>query len=361
MISEHDIEGAEFLDAEYSAMSEHSPVVPCGHSSKAYVILAGLAMAACWVETGHAQQVQPPHKTPESELLSPDDEAMRRKLQPFVHCLNTVGNEMPRLAQAYLQAFAVLNKNPRQEVGALTYGFQQFYTGGVLFTSAAPDECAAGLGKASAMPPADPDLDALATRYATALHQMDIVAPKVETYYKEKNYQDDKMAAGRTMNAEYEPLLKQIRADTHQMFVEVQKRTDAIDARRVDAIAQHDGKHGRWEANAFMVQARVTIRTLDSLLADKALHKDQVVAAVTPLEARYEEADAYFKAHPEENTDDMNLWDKAASSAQDFVTATKQVRRDATDGKPADFTGADIEWARHQYDGLIASANISKR
>lgn len=323
--------------------------------------LVGLAMVACWVGTVHAQQVPPAHKTPESELLSPDDAAIRRKLQPFVHCLNTLGNEMPRLARAYRQAFAVLNKNPRQEVDALTYGFQQFYTSGMLFAKGAPDECAAGLDKASAMPPADPDLDALATHYAAELRQMDTVAPKVETYYKEKNYQDDKMAAGRTMNTEYEPLLKQILADTHQMFVEVQKRTDIIDERRVDAIAQHDGKHGRWEANAFMVQARVTIRTLDKLLADKALNKDQVVGAITPLEARYEEAGAYFKAHPEENTDDMDLWDKVASSGQDFVTAAKQVRRDATDGKPADFTGADIEWAQHQYDGLIGSANISKR
>ena len=325
------------------------------------VVLVGLAMAACRLGTVHAQTAAPQHKTPESELLSPDDVAMRRKLQPFVHCLNTIGNEMPRLAQAYSQAFAVLNRNPRQEVGALTYGFQQFYTGGVLFAKEAPDECAAGLVKASAMQPAYSDLDTLATRYAAELRQMDVIAPKVETYYKEKNYQDDKMAAGRTMNAEYAPLLKQIVADTHQVFAEVQKRTDVIDERRVEAIAQHDGKHGRWEANAFMVQARVTIRTLDKLLADKALNKDQVLAAVTPLEARYEEADAYFKAHPEENTDEMNLWDKVASSGQDFVTATKQVRRDAADGKPADFTGADIEWARHQYDGLVASGNISKR
>ena len=324
-------------------------------------VFVGSAMAAFWAGIAHAQSAAPPHKTPESELLSPDDVAMRRKLQPFVHCLNTIGNGMPRVARAYSQAFAVLDRNPRQEVGALTYGFQQFYTGGVLFAKDAPDECAAGLGKALAITPADPDLDALATRYAAELHQMDGIAPKVETYYKEKNYQDDKMAAGRTMNAEYAPLLRQVVADTHQVFVEVQKRIDVIDERRVEAIAQHDGRHGRWEANAFMVQARVTIRTLDRLLADKALNKDQVLAAVTPLEARYQEADAYFKAHPEENTDEMNLWDKVASSGQDFVTAAKQVRRDAADGKPADFTGADIEWARHQYDGLIASGNISKR
>lgn len=329
--------------------------------SRMHVVVVGSAITACWMGTAIGQQLLPSHKTPESELLSPDDAALRRKLQPFVRCLNTVGNEMPRLAQAYQQAFAILNKNPRQEVGTLTYGFQQFYSGGMLFARNAPAECAAGLEKASAMPPADPDLDALATRYTAGPHQMDIVAPKVETYYKEKNYQDDKMAAGRTMNTEYGPLLKQILADTHQMFIEVQKRTDIIDERRLESIAQHDGKHGRWEANAFMVQARVTIRTLDKLVADKALNKDQVLAAVTPLEARYEEADTYFKAHPEENTDDMNLWDKAASPGQDFVTASKQVRRDAADGKPADFTGADIEWARHQYDGLVGSANISKR
>ncbi len=324
-------------------------------------VVAGVSTAICLAGLAQAQQTPALHKTPESELLSPADAALRHKLHPFVHCLNLLGNEMSTLARAYRQAFVLLNRNPSQEVGSLDYGFQQFYGGGVLFAKTAPDECAAGLGTVQAMPPADPVLDALATRYAAELHAMDVIAPKVETYYQEKNYQDDKMAAGRTMNAQYQPLLKQVLADTHQMFGEVQTRTDEIDGRRVEAIAQHDGKRGRWEANAFVMQARVTIRTLDRLAADKALSKDPLVAAIMPLEARYDEAAAYFKAHPEENTDDMNLWDKVASSGQDFVTAAKQVRRDAAAGKPADFTGADIDAARHEYDGLIASVNISHK
>ena len=52
---------------------------------------AGLAVAACGAGTVHAQPAPVAHKTPESELLSPGDVALRRKLQPFMHCLNLVG------------------------------------------------------------------------------------------------------------------------------------------------------------------------------------------------------------------------------------------------------------------------------
>lgn len=216
-------------------------------------------------------------------------------------------------------------------------------------------KCADGLADVPQLPPADADIEALAARYADNLHKLDEVAPKVEKYYNQQNYKDDAMAAGRTLNTEYEPVLNALAADTRTMFGEVQKRSDGIDERRVDAIAQHDGKRLRWEANAFMLQARTTIHALDRLQSGKA-PKEQVVAAVTPLEARFEEADAYAKAHPEENTDDMNLWKCAYSGAESLVTDAKKVRRAAAEGKPY-----DTEYVRRQYNSLVDNANVCKR
>ena len=325
-----------------------------------YALSAGAALAGCWASLARGQPA-PPVKTPESVLLSPDDQALRRKLQPFVHCLNTVAGELPYLARTYRHAFAVQNKNPHESEVYVDYSFAAQYSGGFLFRGDALAKCTDGLSKVAGMPPPDPDLEALASRYPTDLQRLGAVAPKVETYYKEKNYRDDNMAAGRAMNVEYEQVLKQVLADTHLMFAEVDKRNDIIDEHRVDAIAQHDGKHGRWEANAFMLQARVTMRTLDRLVADKTLGRDQVAAAVRPLEARYEEAKAYFDAHPEENTEDMTLWKEVSADAPDVVTDAKEVRRDAADGNPADEIVRKVDSMRNEYNRAINDANSSKR
>ena len=300
--------------------------------------------------------------TPDKELLSADDLTLRHKLQPFVHCMNNVTHKIALMVRPYHELYAKVSRDPVGASSENNFFWKEYqYSGSLFMGSSAVKDCAAGLAEAAKSPPADATLDKLATTFADDLNQFMALAPKVEAYYDDHDFRDDKMAQGRAMNAEYDPLLRRLLADTHATFVEVGNRNVVLEQHRVDAIEAHDGRHLRWEANAFMLRARLTLRALSALVASHSFSKDAVLAQVTPLEQRYDEAKAYAAAHPEENNDQMNLWSEIASYAEDFVLAAKEARRDATDQPGLEALSNHVERLNYEFDNMIGDANISHR
>ena len=305
--------------------------------------------------------------TPEAQLLSPEDFAARRKLGAFITCLNGVTGIIPNLARPYRDAFRAVGKDPVNGLDRTSYTWM--YQSKFLFhgpeTMGHPptQECADRLTAAVAQPPADEPLDTLSTAYAADLRKLDVLAPKVEAYYNGKDFRDDGMAQGREMNAEYDPLLQRLLAEGHEMFVLTRAQEAVLQQRRLDGIERLDGKQLRWQANAFMVQARTTLDGLQALVAAKKVTKPAVLALVTPLEARFAEASDYAAAHPEENNDDMNLWAKIAghSYAADLMTAAKQARRDADTPGSTGKVSDDAERMAYCFRNMLDYTNSSKR
>ncbi len=300
--------------------------------------------------------------TPDRDLLSAEDLAIRKKLQPFIHCMNNVTHNLALMVRPYHELYAKFSKNPEAATSENVFFWKQYQYSGALFGDGAEAKtCASGLDASTKLPPADQALDDLAVKFAADLRTLDALAPKVETYYDNHDYRDDKMAHGRAMNAEYDPLLQRLVLETHTMFTEVGNRNIVAEHHRVDAIEAHDGRHLRWEANAFMFQARSTLRAMIAIVASKAVTKDAVLAQVTPLEERYSEAKAYAVAHPEEDNNDMDLWSRISGDRDDFMLAAKEARRDATD-KPALQTLSDhVERMNYEFDNMVGSANASQR
>ena len=167
--------------------------------------------------------------------------------------------------------------------------------------------CAKGLDAAVAKPPVDGPLDALAKTTDADLRKLEVIAPEVEAYYNSEDFRDGKMAKGREMNAEYEPLLHSLLEQRQEMFGLSRAREAVLMQHRLDAIDRLNGKQLRWQASAFMLQARTTLDGLAELVKDKKMTETAVLVLVTPLETGFTEAPAYAAAHPEESNYDMNL------------------------------------------------------
>ena len=308
-----------------------------------------------------------PKLTPESQLLSPEDAAAKRKLQPFIHCLNTVSNDLSNMVRPYREMYAAVNKDPVDGAERSSWNTQYQYSGGFMFRENvltkenAVVACANALDAAVKSSPVDPPLDAVGQGFSADLRHLDALAPKVEAYFNQKDYRDDKMERGHAFNAEYDPLLRQLLDDTRRMSAEVQERYLAQERHRLDAIERLDGRHMRWEANAFMLQARTSLNELTALSARKALTKDTVLAQTTPLEERFKEAGDYAAAHPEENNDGMDLWTRILDYATSMVTAAKEARRDAVDPHTITRVSDHVGTMRYQFGNLVGQANISHR
>ena len=308
-----------------------------------------------------------PKLTPESQLLSPEDAAAKLKLQPFVHCLNTVQNNLANMVRPYRQMYAAVNKDPANGAENSFWTSQYQYSGGFMFQGDvmakenAAVACANALDAAVKLPPVDPPLDELGHGFSADLRRLDTLAPKVEAYFKQKDYRDDKMQRGHALNAEYDPLLQHLLDGMRRMGAEAQQRYVVQESHRLDAIERLDGRHMRWEANAFMLQARISLRELRALITKKALTKDAVLAQTAPLEDRIKEAGDYAAAHPEENNDGMDLWSRILDDATGMVTAAKEARRDAADPSTITRVSDDVETMRHRFDYVVSQANVSHR
>jgi len=297
----------------------------------------------------------------EQELLSAEEAALKRKLQPFIKCLNTVSGGLSNMARPYRAMYAAAAKDPANGPGKVFWTPQYEYSGGLLFRPGVVMACADGLALTATQPPSDETLDRLARTYEADLRKLDVLAPKVEAYYDQKDYRDDKMARGRTLNAEYEPLLQRLLAGSHQMFVEVEKHNTALEQRRVDAIERLEGRRLRWQANAFMLQARTSLDGLNAVVAGKNATKEAVLAQVAPLEERFAELTAYAAAHPEEDNDRMDLWRRISSYAPDLVTAAKEARRDMAETPNTSKLANDVARMRYTFNNIIDNANVAHR
>ena len=302
--------------------------------------------------------------TPESQLLSPEDRAARRKLSAFITCLNGVADTIPNLSRPYRDAFRAVSKDPVNGLDHISYNWQyqsKFMLQAQPLGKPPIQECAEGLDAAVTKPPVDEPMDALAKTYAADLRKLEVLAPKVEAYYNGKDFRDDKMAKGREMNAQYEPLLHSLLAEGHEIFVLSRAREAVLVQHRLDAIERLDGKQLRWQANAFMLQARTSLDGLEELVKDKKVTKPAVLALVTPLETRFTEASNYAAAHPEESNDNMNLWAKIADYATELMTAAKQARRDADTPASTGKVSDDTARMAYVFGNIVDYANASKR
>jgi hypothetical protein len=308
-----------------------------------------------------------PKLTSESQLSSPEDAAAKRKLQPFIHCLNTVSNDLSNLVRPYREMYDAVNKDPANGADRSSWNTQYQYSGGFMFRGNVMTKenavvaCADALDAAVKLPPVDASLDAVGQSFGAGLRRLDALALKVEAYFNQKDYRDDRMEHGRAFNAEYDPLLQHLVDDTRRMSAEVQQRYLVQERHRLDAIERLDGRHMRWEANAFLLQARTSLNALTALAARKALTRDAVLAQTTPLEDRFKEASEYAAAHPGENNDDMDLWSRILNYATAMVTAAKEARRDADDPRAASRVPDHIGTMRYQFNNLVGQANIAHR
>ena len=351
--------------------------------NRSWTLLASAALAiatasrAAELPTIPLMQTPPPAKaatrgpnqklTPDAQLLTPEDLAARRKLSAFVTCLNGVTAILPNLSRPYRDAFRAVSRNLTNGIDSTSYTwmYQSNYLLHGPQTMGHPplQECADRLAAAVAKPPADEPLDTLGTAYAADLLKLDVLAPKVEAYYNGKDFRDDKMARGRTLNAEYEPLLQRLLDGGRTMFVLARAREDVLQQRRLDSIERMDGKQLRWQANAFLMQSRSALDGLKALIAEKKVTKAAVLALVTPLETRFAEASNYAVAHPDENNEEMTLWAAIAghSYAADFLTAAKQARRDADDPGTIAKVPNDAERMSYNFNNMLDYTNSSKR
>lgn len=109
-----------------------------------------------------------------------------------------------------------------------------------LYTFSDPSDCAEQVAAASALPPANPPMDAAARAYVTAVTDLHRVVEEAERYYDRNDYQDDAMARGQELHGPLMSGFNRFIVAREALIAHVDAAFEAALAAREEALAPND-------------------------------------------------------------------------------------------------------------------------
>jgi hypothetical protein len=292
--------------------------------------------------------------------VSPADQAMNAKLEPFIECINRVDSKLGQSIPGYRGYFPKLMQNPDSfpDKGGFFHGFKiEVYEQNNRFSR----ECASGLRKAVAGGPADDGLDTAGKMYADTLEQLIPLLNAADTYYDQGNYKDDKFAKGKELDAQLSPLFDRILMTSRQMRGRVHEITTGIREREIAGMEKAEGKTFNWHTLNFMFLARRSVDGLEELADANKLTADQIKPIEERLGAALEEGRQYGAAHASQKTPKGNTpyWFELERKGSDLLTAIKELRRALSANARGPETGTLYGRVGDAFNSLVRDYNMS--
>jgi hypothetical protein len=336
-------------------------------TGKWIVVAAALAGVAIWnsgIFKGGVPGL-PLLQISQPKLLSPEDEALTAKLQPFVKCINDVDSNLRKVVGEYRQFF----EQEQQELAGTRdrLGFRQGFTGFKLKSYETDNkfsvDCLKALGEGIAMSPAEPALDGAGQTFAATLETLLPLMNTGTAYYSQKDYKDDKFKKGKELDAQMMPLFERLFAASATMREIVHVDQDKLHEHELAAMEKHSGKTFEWYALNGMFQAR---RAVDAIEAASKSGKLTVAAIQQPeqrMQAALDEGKAYALVHTGEKTRQGNkpLWFLLESNFDTVLTHIKELRRDVSAGEDQANISRHLATLNDRFNDLVSSYNMMGR
>jgi Protein of unknown function (DUF3829) len=297
--------------------------------------------------------------------LPPAEQAMTDKLKAFITCINRVDSKMQENIVLYRQQLKVLTASPTNPQWSLASDrFRSFKIAPFEQANNFSLECADGLDKAQGMTPKDDELDNVARDYAATLRALIPLMNKADLYYDQKDYADDKMAKGRVLDKDLSPLFDGLIKQSGVMRNAVGTRNDTLQASRLVALEQANGRDIEWQTLNVMIVARRSFMDLQRSVDGKVLTKQALAAAEAPLQTAYDEAKTVadkLKPRAEGSKERKPVWLGIDSAAATFLGRIKFLRREIEAGKPETVVNYALDSLDRGYNDLVSAHNQSSR
>jgi hypothetical protein len=216
--------------------------------------------------------------------------------------------------------------------------------------------CASGLEKASAMPKVA-DLDTIGADYAATLRKLAPLTSQADLYYEQRDFLDDHMARGTTLDSQLAPLLDHLGQLSYGMRAGVERENRILKQHELDAIEAREGKDLRWHALNFMIQSRATNEKMEELANGGKLDAASMEEAIQPTQTAFDNATSYAAAHPREASERGPTWSGIDNSASIYLTSLKELRRELQGKLSAHWINSQIDRVERDFNSMIDSYN----
>lgn len=238
---------------------------------------------------------------------------LTEKLNAYIGCINRLSERSFDSRKRY---FSWVGKNGPTGKERIIYGTYTIYD---------TADCKKNVEKANALEPRDPELEAAASAYVTAVTRLEPLLKEADDYYKQEDYKDDRMAKGRALHPRLVAAWDAFAAADKSLRSEVEAINDRRSLQRLAEIEEKEGRKARYHVEAIMIQAKRVMRANDAAKPDLAA----ITKAIADYEAMIKSAEELAADNPKDKIGSMFV-----SNARSFLTTSKQLMRRIRDKVP---------------------------
>lgn len=267
------------------------------------------------------------------------------EINGYVECLNRTMSRTRSSQQRYL-AWVDANAGPNCKEPYITYGLYTLYADGV-------EKCQKAAKRGLEGPPALPVLEKSTGDLSAAYAQLVPLVQTAEDYYQQQDYKDDHCAKGRALHPQLMDAFGRYLAAAEILEKELDSRKAELEQKTLTRLEQQVGRRLEWQLRTFMRSARNLVNTLPKKELAQ-LSAALYLSAFDPLQASYDAMTAYAQANAAEAQ--ATFWFSAfESSAKNFYTQAKFLKRDLAEGKKPD--AAKVNSLVDNFNRLVGDSN----
>lgn len=235
----------------------------------------------------------------------PQTPVLTQKMNAYVGCMNRLSG---RSFESKARYFSWVSKNGPTGREPVIYGTYTIYD---------TSDCRNAVEKANALEPHEPDLEAAATAYVTAVTALAPLLKEANDYYDQQNYKDDKMAKGKALHPRLVAAWDAFAAVDAALRTRIDEIQDRRALERLAEIEKAEGRKGRYYVELLMIEAKRVVRAETADTPDLP----KITEAVTAYEAAVKGVEDYAGS-------------SFVSAAKGYLITAKQLMRRIRDKVP---------------------------
>lgn len=177
---------------------------------------------------------------------SPTD-ALSKKLNGYVHCLNDFTNDVFKGRHTWLDQFDPTKGPQAKQAASSLYGPLKLPE---------IEKCKTEVAAAKAMQPSMPALEKAGEAYVAAIAELQPLTVRLRAYFEQGNYKDDKLALAIELHPKLMDAYAKFRPANESLGNEVDKLEDRLAGEQLAELEKTEGKQLLWHHKKMLIDAK---------------------------------------------------------------------------------------------------------
>ena len=245
-------------------------------------------------------------------------EALGRKLNPYVVCLNSFSRDVFSGRHSWFDSFGEKGPEDKHLKRTPLYGPR---------TLGDPKTCVEGVAQARAQKPSMPELESAGDAYVAALQELVPLYAKSNEYFEQENYKDDQLGWAKAQHPVFLAAWAKFSSANDKLEEEVDALEDQIAVERLAFLEKSEGKKFTWHHQSLLVSAKRLVRRAGMIDSPEELELEPFQKDLAAYETALTAVTQYYAANKKEVDEQARAYWTVEGPAKELLSEAKSLMR----------------------------------